>query len=97
MLPQVGFAELLVLAILALVVVGPRDLPRLMRQVGGIMAKARGMAREFQRSFDEMGRETEIAELRKEIQDLRRIEPLEDVKRELTDVERDTRDAVRGE
>ena len=97
MIPGVGFAEFMVLAIVALLVVGPRDLPRLMRQVGSVIARAKGLAREFQDSFNEMGRELEIEELRKEIQDLKRMEPLEEVKQTINETESETRAAMRGD
>jgi sec-independent protein translocase protein TatB len=71
MLPEVGATELLVLAIVALVVVGPKDLPVLMRKVGQWIGKMRGLAAEFRTSFDEMARQSELDELRKEVEALR--------------------------
>ncbi|MDJ0823026.1 MAG: Sec-independent protein translocase protein TatB [Paracoccaceae bacterium] len=50
---DLGFAELLVIGITALIVVGPKDLPVLFRKVGNFMGKARGMAREFSRAMNE--------------------------------------------
>lgn len=69
--PGIGGFEILVIGLVALVVVGPRDLPVLMRRVGQFMAKARTMANEFRASFDEMARQSELDELRKEVQALR--------------------------
>jgi sec-independent protein translocase protein TatB len=63
--------ELLIAAIVALVVVGPKDLPVLLRRLGQFMAKLRGMAAEFRASFDEMARQSELDELRKEVEALR--------------------------
>lgn len=77
--PGIGGLEILVIGLVALLVVGPRDLPLLMRKVGQFMAKARGMANEFRASFDEMARQSELDELRKEVDALRRgqgIHPL---------------------
>ncbi len=71
MLPEIGATELLVIAAVALIVVGPKDLPLLLRKLGQWVAKARGMANEFRASFDEMARESELAELRREVQALR--------------------------
>ena len=71
MIPQLGFGEMLVIAVIALVVVGPKDLPVLMRKVGGFMNQIKGMGREFREAFDEMGAEEEIKALQKEIADLR--------------------------
>lgn len=71
MLPGVSGAELLILAAVALVVVGPKDLPMLMRKVGQLVSKARGMAADFRSSFDEMARQAELDDLRKEVEQLR--------------------------
>ena len=78
MLPEVGAAELLVIAAIALIVVGPKDLPILMRRVGKFLAHMRGMAAEFRASFDEMARQSELDELRREVEAMRNAarEPL---------------------
>ena len=73
---DIGWSELLLVVIVAVVVVGPKDLPRLMRTVGRYTAKARGLAREFRTSFEELGRETELEELNKEMEKIRREDPL---------------------
>jgi sec-independent protein translocase protein TatB len=72
MLPEVGMTELIVIAIVALIVVGPKDLPVLLRRFGQFMAKLRGMASEFRASFDEMARQSELDDLRKEVEAMRR-------------------------
>jgi len=64
--------ELMIAAIVALVVVGPKDLPVLLRRLGQFMARLRGMAAEFRASFDEMARQSELDELRKEVDALRK-------------------------
>lgn len=71
MLPDIGAGELLLIGIVALVVVGPKDLPVLMRRLGQFTARLRGMAAEFRASFDEMGRQSELDELRREVEALR--------------------------
>ncbi|MDP1633002.1 MAG: Sec-independent protein translocase protein TatB [Caulobacter sp.] len=71
MLPEIGATELLLIAAVALIVVGPKDLPVLLRKLGQWMAKARGMANEFRASFDEMARQSELDELRREVQAMR--------------------------
>jgi sec-independent protein translocase protein TatB len=71
MLPGIGWSELFVLAVLALIVIGPKDLPRVMRAFGRMVGKARAMAREFQTSFEEIAREAEMEEMRKEAEKLR--------------------------
>ncbi|MDQ1153490.1 Sec-independent protein translocase protein TatB [Brevundimonas sp. SORGH_AS_0993] len=69
--PGVGGFEILVIGLVALLVVGPKDLPILMRRVGQMVGKARAMANEFRASFDEMARQSELDELRKEVEALR--------------------------
>lgn len=76
--PGIGGLEILVIGLVALLVVGPKDLPVLMRKVGKAMARARAMANDFRSSFDEMARQSELDELRKEVEALRtnRMVPL---------------------
>lgn len=69
--PGIGGFEILVIGIVALLVVGPKDLPLLMRRVGQFVGKARAMANEFRASFDDLARESELEELRKEVKALR--------------------------
>ncbi|WP_343519872.1 Sec-independent protein translocase protein TatB [Sphingomonas sp.] len=57
--------EFLVVAIVALLVIGPKDLPKAMRFVGHWVGKARGVARQFRSGFDNMVREAELAEMEK--------------------------------
>jgi sec-independent protein translocase protein TatB len=77
---DIGFWEFAVLVVLAILVVGPKDLPRMMRTIGQYTAKIRGTAREFQRSFDEMARESELDELRKQIADVKANNPVSEFK-----------------
>jgi len=62
-------AELLVVAIVALVIIGPKDLPRVMRTVGQWVGRARGMARHFRSGIDTMIREAELEEMEKKWRD----------------------------
>ena len=71
MLPEAGAFELIFLAAVALIVVGPKDLPVLLRKIGQFLARMRGMAAEFRASFDEMARQSELDELRREVEALR--------------------------
>jgi len=61
----VDSSELLIIAVVALVVIGPKDLPRVMRVVGQWVGRARGMARHFRSGIDEMIRQSELEELEK--------------------------------
>jgi sec-independent protein translocase protein TatB len=84
MLPSLGFNEIIILGILALVVVGPKDLPLLFRKLGKWTAKLRGMAQEFRTGFDELARQAELDELRREVDALRRTTSLQEVAREIS-------------
>ena len=57
--------ELLIIAVVALVVIGPKDLPRVMRAIGNFVGRARGMARHFRSGVDNMIRESELADMEK--------------------------------
>lgn len=63
----VGYTELFVLALVAVIVIGPKDLPRVLRMFGQFMQKARGMAREFQGHVDAAMKESGVDEIRKDI------------------------------
>jgi len=67
-----SWSHILIVLIVVLVVVGPKDLPRLMRILGQWVGKARRMAEQFRASFDEMARQSELEELRAEIDALRK-------------------------
>lgn len=58
-------AEILIIAVVALVVIGPKDLPRVMRTIGQFVGRARGMAKHFRSGFDTMLREAELEEMEK--------------------------------
>lgn len=63
---DVGGTELLVIAIVALVVIGPKDLPKVLRVVGRYTGKARAMSRHLRSGFDEMMRQAELEEMEKQ-------------------------------
>jgi sec-independent protein translocase protein TatB len=63
-----SWSELLVIALVALVVIGPKDLPRVLRTAGKWAGKARTVANEFRSSIDQMIRESELEEMRKEVE-----------------------------
>lgn len=84
MLPSLGFQEIVLLGVLALVVVGPKDLPLLLRKLGRWTAKLRGMAQEFRTGFDELARQAELDELKREVEALRRTTSIQDIGRELS-------------
>ena len=65
---DVGWSELFVIAVVAIVVIGPKDLPKLMRSFGHYAGKVRRTAAEFQRQFEEAMREAELEEVKKAIE-----------------------------
>lgn len=91
MLPGIGGSELILIAIVALIVVGPKDLPKLMRQLGRFVAKMRSMADEFRTSFEDMARQSELDDLRKEVEALRSgqsVSPvLDDIREDMRKIE----------
>src|ERR1700739_2139484 len=77
MFPEGRLFDFLIVGAVALIVVGPKDLPLLMRKVGQFMARVRAMAAEFRASFDELARQSELDELRREVEALRAARPLD--------------------
>jgi sec-independent protein translocase protein TatB len=75
---DIGWSELMVVGALALIVVGPKDLPKMLRTFGRYTAQARGMARDFQRSMEDAAREADLSDMKdlrdtaKTLGDLRR-------------------------
>lgn len=70
---DLGWSELLVVGIVALIVVGPKDLPGMFRTLGRFTAKARAMAREFQRAMDEAADEVGVKEAAKDLKSLKDV------------------------
>jgi len=96
MLPGVGGTELVVIALVALIVVGPKDLPVLMRKIGQWMHKIRVMASDFRASFDEMARQSELDELRKEVEALRRGDPIDPLREDMHSFHQDLHGRIEG-
>jgi sec-independent protein translocase protein TatB len=71
---DIGWPELLLIGVVALVVIGPKDLPRAMRVAGFWLRKARGLSREFQNSIDQMIREAELDGVREDLQKAAQID-----------------------
>jgi len=68
---DIGWSELVVIAVVALIAIGPKELPGVLRMVGQWMGKARKMAAEFQGQFQEAMREAEMAELKKSFDEVK--------------------------
>lgn len=97
MLPGIGFSEILLIGLAALIIIGPKDLPMMMRKLGQIMGKGRRMAREFQAAFDDIARQSELDDLKKEIQELRKSNALTSAQDDLAAYEADVNSAIMRE
>ncbi len=64
---DIGWTELLIVGVVALIVVGPKDLPKMFRALGQFTAKARNMAREFQRAMDAAADETGVKDMERDL------------------------------
>lgn len=65
---DLGWQELFIIAAIGLIVVGPKDLPRVLSQITKYVRKARGIAREFQSNIDEVVRQADLEEIRKDVE-----------------------------
>ncbi len=87
---DIGWSEILIIAVVAIIVVGPKDLPRMLRTLGKTLGQVRRTANDFRRQFDDAIREAEqqadFDETRKSLEGLGKIDPLGDVKKELESV-----------
>jgi len=72
---DIGWTEMLVISVIAILVVGPKDLPAMLRTVGQFVGKAKRMAREFQTQFDDAVRDSDLDEVRKSFEDLKSANP----------------------
>ncbi|MGH6875125.1 MAG: Sec-independent protein translocase protein TatB, partial [Aestuariivirgaceae bacterium] len=77
--------ELMVIALVALIVVGPKDLPRMLRMVGRFVTQLRGMAGEFQRHLDSAIREAGIDEVKKEVKSMTNFTAIADINKHMTE------------
>lgn len=84
---DIGWTELLVIACVAIIVVGPKDLPRMLRTLGQTIGKMRKLSREFQSTFNDALREAEqqadIADMKKQVESAANFNPLGDLKKSI--------------
>lgn len=84
---DIGWTEILVIASVAIIVVGPKDLPRMLRTLGQTIGKVRKMSREFQSTFNDAIREAEkqadIADMKKQVEEVGNLNPLGDLKKSI--------------
>ena len=98
---DIGWGELLVIGIVALVAIGPKELPGALRTLGQWMGKLRRMASEFQNQFQEAMREAEMADLKKQVDDLTsqaqsytNFDPIGDVRKEFESAQQQIEGAI---
>ena len=84
---DISWSEFLLIGVVALIVIGPKELPGVLRTLGQYTRKVRGMAADFQNQFQEAMREAEMADLKKQVDDLahdvKSFDPLKDVRSDL--------------
>ncbi|MBV9556741.1 MAG: twin-arginine translocase subunit TatB [Pseudolabrys sp.] len=84
---DIGWGELVVIGVVALIAIGPKELPGVLRTLGQAMGKVRRMAAEFQGQFNEAMREAEMADLKKQVEDttssFTNYDPLAETKKDI--------------
>ncbi|HEV3372884.1 MAG TPA: Sec-independent protein translocase protein TatB [Xanthobacteraceae bacterium] len=96
-----SWSELLLIGVVALIFIGPKELPGVLRTLGQWMSKIRRMAGEFQNQFHDAMREAELADIKKEVDEMAaqaavysNFDPLSDVRKEVESAQRDIESAV---
>lgn len=80
---DIGWSEMAIVLLVALIVIGPKDLPRVARTMGQWVGKGRAMAREFQRALEDMAREAELDDVKREIEKVGRINVRETIEKSI--------------
>lgn len=93
---EVGWTEMLVIAIVMIVVVGPKDLPNMLRTFGRTVAKLRAMAGDFQKQFNEALKEAELDDVKKSVDELRSLNPAAQIRKQLNPFEQAAADVRAG-
>src|SRR6516164_3012314 len=98
---EIGWSELLLIAVVALIAIGPKELPTVLRTLGQWMSKLRRMASEFQSQFQEAMREAEMADLKKQVDEMTsqaqsyaNFDPVSEVRRELESTQQQIESAM---
>ncbi|QND71008.1 Sec-independent protein translocase protein TatB [Tardiphaga sp. 172_B4_N1_3] len=91
---DIGWSELVVIAVVALIAIGPKELPGVLRMVGQWMGKARKMASEFQGQFNEAMREAEMADVKKAFDDVKDVASGFTTNNIMTSLTKDVSDAM---
>ncbi|MEL7542454.1 MAG: Sec-independent protein translocase protein TatB [Pseudomonadota bacterium] len=95
---DLGWSEMLIIAVVAIIVVGPKDLPRMLRTIGKFVGQAKRMASEFTSQFNDAVRDSELDDLRKDLNEVTKVDPLEDLRRtmnhDLGEIDRDLQETI---
>jgi sec-independent protein translocase protein TatB len=98
---DIGWGELVLIGVVALIVIGPKELPGTLRTLGQWMGKLRRMASEFQGQFQEAMREAELADLKKQVDDMTsqaqsyaNFDPVSEVRKELESTQQEIESAI---
>lgn len=97
---DIGWTELLIIAVVAIIVVGPKDLPRMLRSLGRTAGQLKRTANEFREQFDDALRESELDELRTTMDDVKDLNPVNQIKNSISegfDPLRETADDLKSE
>ena len=95
---DIGWQEFVLVSFVLLIVIGPKDLPKVLKTIVNFAKKIKSMAYEFQSSVNEIANESELSELRKEVSDLKNTKSLKSTKREidsLKEINEDTKKIVK--
>ena len=97
---DISWTEFLLIGVVALIVIGPKELPSVLRTLGQWTRKVRGMAADFQGQFQEAMREAEMADLKKQVddiaQDIKNYDPLKDVRADVEAAGKDIQGVARA-
>lgn len=93
---EVGWTEMLVIAVVMIVVVGPKDLPQMLRQFGRTTAKLRAMAGDFRKQFDEALKEAELDDVKKSVDAIRGLNPTTEIRKQLNPFQQAAQDVRAG-
>jgi sec-independent protein translocase protein TatB len=93
---DIGWTEMLVIAIVMIVVVGPKDLPKMLRSFGRTTAKMRSMAGDFRKQFDDALKEAELDGVKDSLNDLRKMNPAADIRKAFNPMEKAAADVRAG-
>ncbi|MBO6539445.1 MAG: twin-arginine translocase subunit TatB [Rhizobiaceae bacterium] len=93
---DIGWPEMLVVAVVLIVIVGPKDLPGMLRNFGRTTTKLRSMAADFRKQFDDALKEAELDDVKGIVDDVRKLNPASDIKKALNPIQKAAEDVRSG-